>query len=136
MKVEYGRRSSNDPEWQKCKEIVRSRDKGRCQFYKCLSAVEAYSIKAGTQHEIDPAHIFPASHEPELIYNPDNVISLERWVHRRMDDYKNPLNGDNIDLNEHYYWWYRIFMRKYFAYDESIDYKDILYKKITNNEKD
>lgn len=135
MKVEYGRRSSIDPEWQKCKAIVYARDNNRCQFYKCLTATEAYSISGDrTQHEVDPAHIFAASHNPDLIYEPKNVILLERWVHRRMDNYQSPITGLSIDLNEHYYWWYRIFKRMYVQYDESVDYKDILYGEINDND--
>lgn len=121
-----GRRSSVDPEWQKCKEIVRKRDKGRCQFQYCISIKESFELKAGTQKELDPAHILSAGSNPELIYNPDNVITLQRYIHRRMDNYENPLNGKSVSVNEHYYWWWRIKNHKIAEYDENITYKDLL----------
>lgn len=125
-KTEIGRRTTLDPKWQKCKEIVRKRDKGRCQFQYCISIVEAHKLIVGTQKELDPAHILAASDRPELIYNPDNVITLQRYIHRRMDNYENPLTGESISLNEHYYWWWRIKNHKVAEYDENVNYKDLL----------
>lgn len=125
-KKAIGRRSSLDPEWQECKEAVRKRDKGRCQFQFCISIKESFELKTGTQKKLDPAHILSAGSNPELIYNPDNVVTLQRYIHRRMDNYENPLTGESISVNEHYYWWWRIKNHKIAEYDESITYKDLL----------
>lgn len=125
-KVEYGRRSSQDPEWQKTKAEVDKRDHGRCSFSACLSMKEAYKLQKGSEMHIDHAHVFSASNRPDLIYNPDNVVCLTRYIHRRMDNFKNPLTDEDIDLNEHYYWWTRILQKKYYEYDASVDYEELL----------
>lgn len=130
MKVPYGRRSKEDPKWQEVKKIVYDRDKDSCQFMKCLSMKEFFMLKQGVQKNIDPAHIFSASSEPTQIYNPKNIICLTRFIHRRMDDYQSPLDGSDIDLNTHYYWWWRIYNKKIASYDKDVDYKKLLKEEI------
>lgn len=122
-KVEYGRRSSADPFWQECKRKVDQRDKCQDIFKMCLSAKEYHLCKPGNQMQIDHAHVFAASEEPEHIYNPKNVVCLVRWVHRRMDDYQNPLNGESVDRNEHFYWWYRIVTHSVISYNPEEDWE-------------
>lgn len=123
------RRSSNDEEWQKVKDIVDKRDHKRCRFQFCISATEYYKMKAPEGKDvknIDHAHIFSVGAEPSQCYNPKNLVCLSRGFHRRMDNYQNPLNGNPIDLNEHYYWWLRIATKKVIEYDSSKDYKSLL----------
>ena len=119
----YERRSSSDPEWAELKRKVDARDKRCCQFEKCLSAKEFYMLKKGTPLNVDRAHIFSAAHFPDLIYEPKNVITLKRYIHRRMDDYESPLNGRPLGVNEHFYWWYRILMKRPIEYDSNTDYE-------------
>lgn len=131
VKVAYGRRTSADPEWKKCKEEVRKRDHGRCVFQECLSVQEAYQLKVDGPTACDAAHIFSASQEPSQIYNPKNVVTLQRFIHRRMDSYKNPVTGADLDgINEHYYWWWRIFKKTVATYDPDFDYKNALKQEI------
>lgn len=130
MKVAYGKRSKDDPKWKQVKDFVYKRDKNSCQFLKCLSMKEYFQLKKGTQFNIDPAHIFSAASEPSQVYNVKNVICLTRFIHRRMDDYQNPLTGKDIDLNTHYYWWWRIYKHTIEGYDKDKDYKEMLKKEI------
>ena len=127
--TDFERRGPNDPYWAETKRIVTKRDK-TCKFLKCLSMQEYYSLVRGSPNQIDHAHIFSASSHPDKIYWTDNVVLLTRFVHRRMDDYKNPLNGENISENEHYYWWYRIKQSIVEEYDENIDYEELLLRVI------
>lgn len=126
MKTEINKRSSNDIEWKNVCDIVDKRDKKSCQFLNCLSAQEYHKIKGPLITIKDRAHIFSVSSHPELIYNPKNIITLQRTFHQRMDEYCSPLDNSNIDINMHYWWWLRIFSKQYSKYDPSIDYEYIL----------
>lgn len=125
-KVEIGRRSFEDPKWIACKKEVAKRDKGLCQFQFCISLVEANQLVVGNQKQLDPAHVIAASDDAENIYNPKNVVTLQRYIHRRMDDYQNPLNCESITKNEHYYWWWRIITHKVEKYNDNVDYKEMV----------
>jgi len=125
MAADY-RRSSTDEEWQKVKKLVDQRDKRSCQFIKCLSAKEAHQLQNGSPTTLDRAHIFSAANFPDLVYNPKNVITLKRFIHMRMDNYQSPINGDPIELNEHWYWWYRIFNKTICEYKPELDYEVLL----------
>lgn len=130
MVIEYERRGPNDPYWAKVKKIVTKRD-GNCKFLQCLSAKEYYSLVPGHPTIKDCAHIFSAGTHPDKIYWTDNVVLLSRYIHRRMDDFQNPLTGDSLSSkNEHYYWWYRIKESAVIEYDESIDYELLLLNNI------
>lgn len=130
-KVSIGRRSSEDPKWTECKSIVRQRDKSRCQFQFCISIQESYSLVVGSQTALDPAHVIPASVDPSIIYEPKNVVTLQRFVHRRMDNFQNPLTGEDLNSsNEHWYWWWRITQHKVISYDADVDYKQLIYNYI------
>jgi hypothetical protein len=129
-KVAYSRRGSNDPKWKETKAAVDARDKRQCRLMMCLSITESKQLKVGTERTLDRAHIFAASNRPDIIYNPNNVVTLTRFVHRRMDNFQNPLNGDPIDRETHYYWWWRIFSRSIEKFNSEIDYEQLLLSKI------
>jgi len=123
-------RSSSDPKWKITKDIVDKRDKRSCRFERCISAKEYNQLIQGSPKTLDRAHIFAASAHPELLYNPNNVITLRRFIHRRMDDFTNPLNGESISLQEHWYWWYRIYTHKIIKFDENTDYELLMIQEI------
>lgn len=123
------RRDGDDAEWKKCKEQVDRLCRKRDVFQFCISAKESYLLKPGNEKQLDHAHIYSASAYPDQIYNPKNVVLLSRYIHRRMDDYKNPLTGEPVDLNEHYYWWWRIAARKIADYNPDENY-DILLRQL------
>jgi len=117
------RRDSKDPEWIKCKSAVDKRDKRQCQFERCLSAKEYHQLRRGSPSSLDRAHILSAASRPDKIYNPNNVITLKRYIHRRMDDWQCPLTGEPADANTHFWWWKRIKTHSMEAYDPYIDYE-------------
>lgn len=117
----------NEEQWQKTKNIVDKRDKRSCQFLKCLTLTEASLLKRGQELSKDRCHIFSRSSRPDLKYNPDNIITLCRFIHRRMDNYQDPITGQtNMDINYHFYWWWRIKNKKREKYNSSIDYEELL----------
>jgi hypothetical protein len=129
-KVAYSRRSSSDPEWKKVKAAVDARDKRQCRLMMCVSISEMKQLKIENEKTLDRAHIFSASSRPDLIYNPLNIVTLTRFVHRRMDNFCSPITGENISLKEHYYWWWRIFSKSIEKYNNDIDYEELLLSKI------
>jgi hypothetical protein len=120
-KVEINRRSSNDPKWNQLRERLRRRDTS-CRLSQCLTIAEASQIKIGREH-CDCAHMFSASSFPELIYNDRNVYRICRSMHRRLDEFKDPVTGDFIDENHHWWWWYRIVHKSTEKYNNEIDYE-------------
>lgn len=96
-----GRRDSNDPEWRKVKEIVKKRDHDQCRFIqKCnpfqLMQMRRVAPSAMMMHN-DPAHVFPAGRYLHMIYDPENIVTLCRWVHDCLDNCKHPLTGELIE---------------------------------------
>jgi hypothetical protein len=126
MAKSNGRRSSDDPKWVECKKLVDKRDKRNCQFDRCISAKEFHQLDKKGPVTLDRAHILSASANPEQIYNIKNIITLRRFIHTRMDDYQCPLIGESIELNKHWYWWWRIYNKLICDYDENIDYEMLL----------
>jgi len=124
------RRSSDDEKWVETRKLIDKRDKRMCQFEDCLSAKEFYSLKTGSPLNLDRAHILAASAYPDQIYNLKNIITLRRFIHRRMDDYQSPLTGDPIDINTHFYWWWRILNKSTEKYNKETDYELLLKEKI------
>ena len=118
-----GRRSSDDPKWVETKKIVDKRDKRQCQFERCLTAKESYQLEKGSPVTLDRAHILSAANYPDQIYNPKNVITLKRFIHRRMDDYQCPLTGSPVNKNLHFFWWYRILKKSTELYNDNTDYE-------------
>jgi hypothetical protein len=129
-KVNYGRRSALDPEWKRVKAEIDRRDKRQCRLLLCLSITEAKQLKYGSEKTLDRAHIFAASSRPDLIYNTNNIVTLTRFIHRRMDNYQSPVSGENISLQEHYYWWWRILTKSIEKYNDTLDYEQLIISKI------
>lgn len=126
------RRDSNDKKWKKCKDKVYKRDKGICQICRCLTAYEVNQTKklSSLPHlflQIDPAHILPVSVYPEIMYDENNILSLCRHHHTLIDDYQDVVSGEHIQENKVFYWWWRAKFQETSQYDESIDYKNLLY---------
>jgi len=91
---------------------------------RCLTLRESKRVRAGPRMTLDCAHVLPASARPDLIYSPDNVYLVSREFHRRLDDHQDPLTGDPIDKNEHYWWWYRVVKASTEQYDPGTDYEE------------
>ena len=105
------RRDKDDAQWQKLKEEVRTRDKGD-RILRVLTVKEALLLQRKAPRiqleKLDAAHIFPVSIYPDLIYNKNNVILLNRYSHGMLDDMKHPITGDTISYEERQAWWERL----------------------------
>jgi|GEM_PF-5564299 len=119
------RRSSDDEQWKKVKEIVYTRDRNRCRLTGVLKLGELKEALKNTRgpNIIDPAHYKPVSIYPEYTYNSKNVVCLSRKFHRSLDNLINPLTGKPMTKNEQEYWWWRIFNHSTKSYDENFDYE-------------
>ena len=105
------RRDSSDKEWKKVKDIVKDRDKNTCRLLRILSISEAFMLKrnAGSLlNTVDAAHYRPVSERPDLIYDPNNIVCLNRYSHSNLDDFKDPIDGHSILPEDAERWWRRI----------------------------
>lgn len=106
------RRDKNDLEWKKVKKKVTMRDRGLCRFLRVCPAKDAialYKIAPSNWVErLDHAHICPVSIYPELCYEEDNIVLLNRWSHHNLDDCKHPVTGKPITREERDEFWKRI----------------------------
>lgn len=73
---------------------------------KQYELVEELKENAGSKlNVIDMAHIFPRGGYPWLCYDPDNVVSLNRYSHGNIDYLKDPIDGSPITKEEQERWW-------------------------------
>lgn len=105
------RRTSEDIEWQNVKEEVRKRDGGMCVLCRILTKAEYRQFLRSRPvyiDVIDPAHHESVSGHIEGTYDKDNIYSLCRAMHQRMDNFENPVTGKPMSVEEHDNWWDRI----------------------------
>jgi hypothetical protein len=104
------RRDNKDEKWIELKEQVRKRDKD-CRLAKKLSAKDYLVLqkKAGRLlASLDCAHVFGAGPYPHLIYEKKNIVLLNRYSHRLLDEMKHPVYGTSITSEERREWWIKI----------------------------
>jgi 5-methylcytosine-specific restriction endonuclease McrA len=111
------RRDKNDEQWQEVKRKVFEIDKGQCLLCQDLTASEMELWKqSGTDGfsttKTDPAHHHPVSLYAELMYDVDNLYTLCRCHHERLDYMMHPLTGKHIQQDEVERWWQRIINRR------------------------
>lgn len=105
-----GRRDTNDNRWKEVREEVFKRDKGD-RILKVLSLQEFYQLKrnAGSYLRIlDPAHYLEVSKRPDLCYEVNNIVTLNRYSHSNLDSFHHPITGEHISKEEVQKWWDRI----------------------------
>jgi len=106
------RRGKDDVEWQELKKFVSKRDKKSCRFLKICTVKEVLVIQKLAPkfmlNCLDHAHIFPVSLYPEIMYDTDNVVLLNRYSHHNLDDCKHPVTGEYIEKKERDLYWKRI----------------------------
>lgn len=96
-------------QWGRIRKVIFTRDGYKCRLLKVLTPEEKEQVTlSGLDKKIDPAHVFGRGSHPHLKYDVDNVVSLSRGFHNRLDQYKNPVTGESISLGETYEWWKRI----------------------------
>jgi len=109
---EYG-----DEKWEEVKRQVQERDKNCLLFKKLPKKYKGFIYSEGNGFllkEVDPAHIFPKSVYPHLKYDVDNVILLSRLFHSRLDEYRDPIFGEQIGKAEHEKWWIFIIGKEWY----------------------
>lgn len=89
-----------DLNWIETRNGVFERDKGKCQLIAVLEDLGMYELVTELRESakgfikiIDPAHIYPKGSYPELKYDPDNVICLNRFSHSNLDTLRDPIDG-------------------------------------------
>jgi len=106
------RRDKNDSQWQQLKEKIKARDKHQDRLLRVLTVKEALLLKRKAPRiqleKLDNCHIFPVSIYPDLMYDPNNVILMNRYSHGNLDNMKHPVTGDPITYEERQEWWSRV----------------------------
>ena len=119
-----GIRGPNDQKWKDVKEVVFKRDNYQDRILKVITYKEYLLLKknAGSLLNIlDPAHYRAVSELPEEIYNPNNIIALNRFSHSNLDSFRDPIDGHNISKEEVNNWWIRILKGNKKQYQELVD---------------
>lgn len=105
-----------DERWEAVRTAVWKRDAGilpndsvqsnwklYCQFYRSLTKLEQEKFVKLNQNllwlcvEVDVAHLKGKGAFPELKYDESNCVLMNRLAHSRLDVYKDPFTGDDID---------------------------------------
>ena len=118
-----GRRSKDDIEWSRLREVLRKRDK-YCRLTECLTIRESKLIKE-VGGRLDCAHLFSAANYPELIYEKRNVYRINSTSHRMLDEFKDPVTGEFLDRNKHQWWWWRVSRKTTEPYDPETNYEEL-----------
>lgn len=99
---------NKDEKWKEVKSTLPK----YCEFYSALEEtgradlVSALRKNAGhLLRQLDGAHVFSRSRYPHMKYDPLNVVSLNRWSHSCLDQYRDPIDGKSIDKETHDAWW-------------------------------
>lgn len=121
------RRDKNDQKWQDCKRKVLEMDNNKCLLCECLTIPEAIRFQKSnpefSTYTIDPAHHIAVSRSIKSMYDPNNVFSICRCHHERLDHSKNPITGKPCNSEETEYWWKRIIKKR----EENLKGKSIKY---------
>lgn len=83
-----------------------------CLLLKILKEIKAYDYieeikdnSAGLHKIVDPAHVFSRASAPQLKYDPENVVPLNRYSHSCLDQMRNPISGNLISKENVVAWW-------------------------------
>lgn len=111
------RRDKNDEQWQATKSRCYELDNGQCLLCQCMTLKELEIFRSNlsgfSTSKIDPAHHYPVSLRPDLMYDADtNVFCLCRAHHEALDHGRDPVTGDYCtpDVTEKY--WQRIIAQR------------------------
>lgn len=103
--------------WRRLVNEVRSRDRDSCRLWFVLNSEERRILIENAGHLLnilDPAHVFGKGSKPELKFEIDNIILLNRYSHTMLDENKNPITGDYISIEEKESWWKRILGKNFY----------------------
>ena len=100
--------SQRDERWEEIKNGLGKSCRliTRLYEYRMNDALGELNTNAGWLIKtIDGAHYKSRSRYPFLIYYPDNVVPLNRYSHSMLDQYRNPITGEQISKDEQEEWW-------------------------------
>ncbi len=100
-----------DMKWEVTKLTVDGRDHKQCRLFKILNNKEKKDVEkqlTGVGKRIDRAHIFSKGSNPHLKYTPENIVTLYRLFHQRLDTYRHPIYDYPISADEQEKFWCRI----------------------------
>lgn len=110
-----GRRGADDEEWQECKRKVQELDKGVCLLCSAMTVAESIVFNNSKPYntvKMDPAHHIAVSQRTDIMYDPNNVFTLCREHHNRLDQGRNPITGDFCKKEETEKYWQRIIAKR------------------------
>lgn len=106
-----GRRGSDDLQWKKVKTEVKARDNGHDRILYVVTAQEMFILRKNAGpliNTLDPAHFLPVGRYPELCYDKDNIITLNRYSHSMLDSMHDPITGKPINKEMQTKWWIKL----------------------------
>lgn len=108
------KQKENSAKWQEVRKKLFERDKS-CRVWMCLSQLEKSIILATFLDQLsmfkdidDAAHIKARSTHPELYYELDNLVRINRYFHTLLDTHRHPVTQLPITAEEREYWFKRI----------------------------
>lgn len=107
-KEEKRESKGRDAEWESVRKLMFETKGRECWFIKILSIdqIEILRKKAGTLIRIiDPAHIFPKDTYPQLKYDIDNIVPINRYSHHCLDFLLHPVTGRAISKKQKNMFW-------------------------------
>lgn len=107
---------NGDVEWQALRKRIRKRDGNTCRLLRILSPTEKSDfLERHQKTRLQCAHVLPASERKDLIYADDNVLLLNEFSHRSLDESRDPITGAAIDQEQVRAWWMRLLGDKQLA---------------------
>jgi hypothetical protein len=113
-----------DYRWEDLKEEIKLRDSS-CLFTKIATMDELRILESREDwwisKFIDGAHVVSRAEAPSQIYNVNNVILLNRYIHSKLDQFINPITLEFMGLEGKALWFTRI-MQENNLWDSNYDY--------------
>ncbi len=100
-----------DEAWENLKINVKVRDENNCRLLKIISFPEYNLLNRRNGiliKTLEVAHVLSRGAYPELKYEIDNLVLINKFSHQMLDLYRHPITGDNINREDQIEWWCRI----------------------------
>lgn len=101
-----------DESYSMIREEVLNEKGNECMLLALLKYLKKYNDiqllknnSNGLHKQIDVAHVFSRGSCPHLKYDKDNLVPLNRFSHSMLDQFRDPITGEQIDKYEHEIWW-------------------------------
>lgn len=104
-----------DLKWEHLRYDILNRDRNECRYMQILSYDEymELKIKGGSfTKQIDIAHVLSRGAYPQLKYEPENLVALNRYSHSMLDQNKHPIYGTPITYDRKMEIWVDILGRE------------------------